>query len=130
MHGYARLSEDVLTLADGLQVPGQVFHEIKYYRSTQDPYLIELSDGVLGLAIEASQLPGRQTNILPSPFKSMIDSHLLDANMFSTVWPTDTREQGSLLFSGYDEDLLDGELVSHPLFPEDTTDWQIGVESV
>ena len=88
----------------------------------------------LGLAVEKQWMPGldrRPTeNILPSPFKNMIDNNLLDENMFSVVWPSETQEEGSLVFGSYDEDLLAGGLVSHHLFPEDTTGWQVELESI
>jgi saccharopepsin len=132
---YARLSEDVLTLADGLQVSGQVFHEIKYY-SWVDYFYSDLFDGVaLGLAVEKESRPGlgghrRGENILPSPFKNMMNKNLLDENMFSIVWPSETQEEGSLIFGGYDEDLLGEELISHPLFPKNTTGWQVELESI
>lgn len=114
---------------DGLQVPGQTFHEIKYYRGWHDDMGAEYFDGVLGLSIDQPMRPFGSPNILPSPFKRMIDNHLLDANTFSIVWPTEAREQGSLIFGGYAEDLLDGKLISHPLFPENTAKWQIEMES-
>lgn len=60
----------------------------------------------------------------------MINQSLLDANMFSIVWPTDAREKGNIIFGGYDEDLLDGDLVTHPIFPENTTKWQVELESL
>jgi saccharopepsin len=107
-----------------------VFHEIKYFEEDHyGNYGAEFFDGVLGLTVE-KPWPPRLNNILPSPFRSMIDHNLLDTNMFSIIWPTETRGQGSLIFGGYDEDLLDGELVSHPLYPEDTTSWQIEIEGV
>ncbi|KAE8449572.1 hypothetical protein EG329_007902 [Mollisiaceae sp. DMI_Dod_QoI] len=132
VYAYPRLSEDILTFADGLQVPGQVFHEIKYYEKQYGEFGAEYFDGVLGLAINKPWLPGGQgeLNILPSPFRNMIDHNVLDSNMFSIVWPTEAREHGNLMFGGYDEDLLDGELVSHSLFPENTTKWQIEIEGV
>jgi len=120
-----------MTFTDDLQVPGQVFHEIKYY---EDVYYYDdsddLFDGVLGLAIEESWPPRFDQNILPSPFKTMIDNNLLSTNMFSVVWPTEEREQGTLTFGGYDEDLLDGELISHSLFPANTTKWEVEIEGL
>jgi saccharopepsin len=119
-----------LTFADGLQVSGQVFQEIKYYENTYEPLSIDLFDGVLGLAFEKPWLSAfrNPSNFLPSPFRSMIDQSVLDVNMFSIVWPAAAREQGSIMFGGYDEDLLDGELVSHALFPENIARWQVEVE--
>jgi saccharopepsin len=88
----------------------------------------------LGLAVEKQWMPGLDRgpteNILPSPFKNMIDNNLLDENKFSIIWPSETQEEGSLVFGSYDEDLLAGDLVSHPLFPEDTTRWQVELESI
>jgi saccharopepsin len=110
-----------------------VFHDIKYYQWVDNLYT-DLFDSVLGLAVEKACFPGDEPqqwkNILPSPFRSMIDKSILDENMFSIVWPSETHEEGSLTFGGYEEDLLDGELVAHPLFPENTTKWQVEVESV
>lgn len=130
--GYARLAEDTLTLADELQVPGQVFHDIKYYRSVQVERWGGLFDGALGLAIDGFWFPGsiEGPNILPSPFRTMVDNHFLDVNIFSIAWPSGTQEEGSLIFGGYDEDLLDGGLTPLPLFPEGTTKWQVEIESV
>jgi saccharopepsin len=87
---------------------------------------------VLGLTIEESWPPRFEgsRNILPSLFKTMIDNNLLSTNMFSVVWPTEEREQGTLTFGGYDEDLLDGELISHSLFPENTTKWEVEIEGL
>ncbi|KAE9380048.1 acid protease [Stipitochalara longipes BDJ] len=132
---FARLSEDVLTFADGLQIPGQVFHDIKYYQWV-DYYYTDLFDSaVLGLTIDKQWFPGNRgppeaENILPSPFRSMIDNNLLDENKFSIVWPSETQKEGSLTFGGYDETLLYGELTSLPLFPENTTKWQVELESI
>ena len=130
---YARLSEDTLTFPNGLQIPSQVFHDIKYYQWVDSLYT-DLFDSVLGLAVEKAWFPGGEPpqwrNILPSPFRSMIDNSILDENMFAIIWPSETQEEGSLTFGGYDEDLLDGELVAHPLFPENTTKWQVEIESV
>ena len=124
--GWARLSEDVLTFGDGLQVPGQVFHDIKYYSWVDYMYTDLFDSAVLGLTIDkywfpSNRGPPQSENILPSPFRSMIENNLLDENIFSIVWPSETQEEGSLTFGGYHEDLLEGELVSLPLFPQNTT---------
>lgn len=109
-----------------------MFHEVKYYENPRDEWGVGLFDGVLGLAIDMPWIPGpfRALNILSSPFRNMVDHGTLDKNMFSIVWPSEVREQGDLMFGGYDEELLDGELVAHPLVPENTTNWQIGIEKV
>jgi saccharopepsin len=65
VYGYARLSEDVLTLTDRLQVPGQTFHEIKYYRGWYDDTGAEYLDGVVGLSIDQPMHPFGSPNILP-----------------------------------------------------------------
>jgi len=59
----------------------------------------------------------------------MIDNKLLDANMFSIAWPDENKE-GSLTFGGYDESLISGELNPLPLFPSNTTHWQVEMESL
>jgi saccharopepsin len=96
----------MLTLTEGVQIPGQVFHEIKYYEDVYYDPATELPlDGVLQLAVDRPWPPHFQgsRNILPSPFRSMIDHSLLAINMFSIALPTKEREQGSLTFGGYDE---------------------------
>jgi saccharopepsin len=110
-----------------------MFEEITRYLSWwggdwQDPF----PDGVLGLAIGKEHIPGEfgMPTTLPSPFRSMVEQHVLDKNLFSIVFPTEEREQGSLTFGGYDEDLLDGPLVSHAIYPPNTTSWQFEIESV
>jgi saccharopepsin len=133
--GWARLSEDHLTFGDGLQVPGQVFHDIKYYSWVDYMYTDLFDSAVLGLTIDKywfprNRGPPQSENILPSPFRSMIENNLLDENMFSIVWPSETQEEGSLTFGGYHEDLLEAELVSLPLFPQNTTKWQVELDSI
>jgi saccharopepsin len=93
---------------------------------------VPFPDGILGLAIGKEFTPGEfgTPNILPSPFRSMVDQKVLDKNMFSIVFPSEEREQGSLTFGGYDEDLLDGELISHPIYPKNTVRWQFEIQSV
>jgi len=131
---WAKLAEDVLTLGDGQQVPGQVFHDIKYYQWVDYMYTDFFDSAVLGLTIDKQWYPGDRggpqiENILPSPFRSMIDKELLDENMFSVVWGDETQE-GSLTFGGYGTDFLEGELASLPMFPENTTKWQVELESI
>lgn len=130
----ARLSEDVLTFTDEVRVPAQIFHEITHYTDWWDFENLgfPFPDGVLGLAIDKERIPGQfgTPGILPSPFKNMVDQKILEKNMFSIVFPSEEREQGSLTFGGYDEDLLDGELISHPIYPENTTQWQFEIQSV
>jgi saccharopepsin len=133
-YAWAQLSEDTLTFPGGLQVPKQVFHEIKHYEYVYDyGWGCEFFDGVLGLAADPSfTVPywWGTPNVLPGQFKSMVDNNVLDTNMFSIVWPTEAREQGTITFGGYDEDLLEGELVPHALFPKNTTLWQVELEGL
>ncbi|KAH8817016.1 aspartic peptidase domain-containing protein [Xylogone sp. PMI_703] len=130
----AHLSEDVLIFTDGVQVPSQIFHEATHYTEwwTVEGFDIPFADSILGLSMgkEFQQGQWGLPNVLPSPLRNMVDQKVLEKNMFSIVFPSDEREQGSLTFGGYDEDLLDGELISHPMYPRNRTRWQLEVQSV
>jgi saccharopepsin len=90
---YARLSQDVLTIGDGqLQVPRQLFHELTYIVEGVHPFDTGLFDGVLGLTVGPPSIP-RLNNLLPSPFRTMIDQNLLNANLFSIIWQTPSGTQ-------------------------------------
>jgi saccharopepsin len=60
----------------------------------------------------------------------MMANGILDENMFSMSFPRNETETGDLTFGGLNEDLFEGELISHPLSLQNTTNWQIHIESV
>ena len=94
---------------------------------------IHLYDGVLGLGMDYELRPWdptpRQSKI-PSLLKQMIARGFLERNMFSVLWPTDTKNAGDIMFGGLNESLFTGDLVSHPLLLGEKKQWGIRVESV
>jgi saccharopepsin len=120
-----------LNLADGLEVAGQHFHELRYYEMVWPDYGVKFFDSVLGLAFDGPSFIDPVTpSLLPSPFRTMMANGILDANMFSISFPRNETETGDLTFGGLNEDLFEGELISHPLSLQNTTNWQIHIESV
>ena len=124
------VNNESLTIAD-LVVPNQPFHELNHYDTVWPDFEHEHFDSVLGLAMDRSMLENPITqNILPSPIKRIVDEGLLDDNIFSILLPEHSGESGNIMFGGYNNDFFTGEPVSHPLFPESTTSWQIEVTSL
>lgn len=124
------VNNESLTIAD-LVVPNQPFHELNHYDTVWPDFEHEHFDSVLGLAMDRSMLENPITqNILPSPIKRIVDEGLLDDNIFSILLPEHPGESGNIMFGGYNNDFFTGEPVSHPLFPESTTSWQIEVTSL
>jgi hypothetical protein len=68
--------------------------------------------------------------ILHSPFQMMIEEGILDKNMFSLKFPQGETDEGYLIFGGYDNTTIEGNLVSHPIFPPHTKRWSIEVSSL
>jgi saccharopepsin len=128
---YGKDSIDTLTLVPGLEVAGQHFHELIYYEQVYPDTGTELFDAALGLAWEMNpsfENPQARSSLM-SPFRSLVEAAVLDENMFSILLPSKEAE-GDIMFGGYDSELFNGDLVQHSLFPANTTDWQIEVQSV
>jgi saccharopepsin len=120
-----------LTLADGLEVPGQRFHELRFYEMVWPDYGVTFFDSVLGLAFGGPWVnQPLAPSLVPSPFRTMMANGILDENMFSISFPRNENETGDLTFGGLNEDLFEGELISHPISLQNTTNWQIHIESV
>lgn len=131
VYAFGIVGEETLRLGE-LEVPDQQFLELKYYSYVYPDEDTLLFDSVLGLGYEGAMLEGPPpvANILPSPFQNIVKQGLLDENKFGLQLPRDENHIGDLTFGGYNGDLVDGEFVSHPLFPEDTTYWQIEAKSM
>ncbi|KAE9376509.1 acid protease [Stipitochalara longipes BDJ] len=128
---YGILGSDTLALTDDLEIAGQQFHELRFYEMVYPDYGVEFFDSVLGLAIDSQAFVDPVTpNILPSPFKTMMASRVLDENLFAISFPRNKSDTGDLTFGGVNEEFFEGELISHPLSLQNTTNWQIHVESV
>ena len=125
---YGKESVDNLNLGSGLNIPDQHFVDIKYYETVWPDFEVTLFDSVLGLAVEQPWKSGTAPS-LQSPFVNMIENGILDSNMFSIILPTDGRE-GDIMFGGYNSSLISGNLITHPLYPSNTRQWQIEADSV
>ena len=116
-----------------MQVPKLDFIELKYYENVWPDDELEVFDSVLGLAIEhvTEEREGGETPPrLPGTFRQMINEGLLDENVVSIRWPRTKDEIGDITFGGYDEKLFKGELVKHPLWPKNTTEWRVGIDAL
>lgn len=132
MMAYGTVDEDTLRLGE-LEIPGQQFVELQYYETVYPDEHILLFDSVLGLGYQGFMFdgPGTTHNILATPFRNMVDQGLLPANKFGLQLPRDEHSTGDLTFGGHNEALVsDDELVAHPLFPENTTYWQVQATSI
>jgi saccharopepsin len=124
------VDEDTLRLGE-LEVPNQQFVELKYYESVYPDEDVLQFDSVLGLGYDGFMFEYPYVpNVLPSPFNTMVQQGILDENKFALQVPRDQNTVGDLTFGGYNEDFVDGELVSHSLFPENTTYWHIQATSL
>ena len=128
IYAFGKESIDVLTLESGLSLKDQHFVDMKYYVEVWPDYEVEYFDSVLGLSID-KPWGSPETPILQSPLKNMIDSRALDSNVFSLLLPDDERE-GDLMFGGYNDSFISGDLNIHPLYPAGTTTWQIEASRV
>ena len=114
-------------------MPESHFQELSYYEEVYPDYGLEGWDSVLGLTYERPMWldDPRSPNTLASPFKTMVDSHALERNVFSIKLPRNDTEVGDIVFGGLNEDLSDEDsVVWNALYPENTTQWQIEVVGV
>jgi saccharopepsin len=119
------VSVDTVTLGDGLEIKHQPFEEVMSWRPVPG-YWEDSFDSVLGLAagdpiFDDPYMP----HVLPGPFATMASQGTLDENMVSLLLPHDDRVAGDIMFGGYDENLFKGKLSAHPLYPSNTTHWQV-----
>ena len=129
---YGKEAAETLTIGS-LSVPKQHFHDLTYYEEVFPDDDLAGWDSVLGLAWERPTWMDdpRLPNTLQSPFKTIVESEVLDRNVFSLKLPRNLSDDGGIVFGGWDEELIDkDELVYHPLYPEDTTLWQVKVTGV
>lgn len=137
--GEGFVSQDTITVGDGIQIPHHPFLEAN--RSW--PCAICMSDTILGLAIDkpdyvdSSQCSSKGENnsggCLPSPFSTLAKSGTLDRNVVGIILPRDDDDlrapPGEIMFGSLDEDLYEGPLSTHPLYPPGTTQWHIEATS-
>lgn len=130
LHAFGIVNEDTLRLGE-LEVPGQQFLELRYYQPVYLDQDILQFDSVLGLGYDGTMLnTPRHQGVLSSPFHTIVEQGILDENKFALRIPKEGNTAGDLTLGGYDEDVFDGDLVSHPLYPENTTYWNIQATSL
>lgn len=114
-------------------MPEQHFQELNYYEEVYPDDGFEEWDSVLGLSWERDSWMDdpRSPNTLPSPFKTIVESEVLDANVFSLQLPRNDSDGGEIVFGGSNEDLFEQEsMAHHPFYPKNTTQWQVEVSGV
>lgn len=146
---------DILTVAGGLQVSSQPFTEQDDYSPPYDesyrrskrasrpapliPWQLLNTHIKFGLAIhepwawlsvKASHPPVQFIEWDHSPFRMMIEEGVLDKNIFSLKFPQNEKDEGHLIFGGYDSTAFEGDLVSHPIFPPSTPHWSVEASSL
>jgi len=126
-HGKGFVSQDTLAVGDGIHVPHLPFLEANY---TSPTFLEGAVDTVIGLAIDKPRYLESSHHFLPSPFATLVKENVLDRNIVSILLPRNDDDLGDIMFGDLDEALYEGDLSSHPLYPSDTTQWQIEANSV
>lgn len=128
---------DTLTVAGGIQVPNQPFLLDLGFSYNVEEKLPGHQYSGFGLAVG----PPRKTHqdkpyrigeiqTVLSPFRNMIDSKVLDRNMFSLRLARNLTDEGHIMFGGYDNNQFEGDLVNHPWYMPETSFWSIEVSSV
>jgi hypothetical protein len=139
--GEGFVAQDTITVGDGIEIRRHPFLEAN--RSSS--YVFDGSDTILGLAIDkpeyvdSSQCSSKgkydSGGCLPSPFATLARLGILDRNVVSIILPRDDdgdirAPPGEILFGALDQNLYDGPLSTHPLYPPGTTQWHIEATSV
>lgn len=129
--GKGILSLDTITLGDYLRVPQHEFLEAS--QLSVAPFLFEAVDTTLGLAIDnplREDSPNARKECSPGLLSTMKKENILDRNVFSILLPKSEADLGEIAFGAINDDLYEGELSKHPLFPANTLDWQIEADFV
>lgn len=129
--GKGILSLDTVTLGDYLRIPQHEFLEAS--QLTLAPFLFEAVDTTLGLAIDnppRENASNAQKEHLPGLLSTIKKEKVLDRNVFSILLPRSEADLGEIAFGAINDDLHEGELSKHPLFPANTLHWQIEVDFV
>ncbi|KAH0545103.1 hypothetical protein GP486_008472, partial [Trichoglossum hirsutum] len=124
------VSVDTVTVGEGLEIKHQPFEEATSWRPVPG-YWEGAFDSVLGLAVEDPIYDDPYVpHVLPGPFSTLAKQGTLDENMFSLLLPLGDHDLGDIMFGGYDEELFEGELSAHPMYPSNTTHWQVETTAV
>eukprot|EP00578_Thalassiosira_sp_NH16_P011508 CAMPEP_0181119848 /NCGR_PEP_ID=MMETSP1071-20121207/23819_1 /TAXON_ID=35127 /ORGANISM="Thalassiosira sp., Strain NH16" /LENGTH=417 /DNA_ID=CAMNT_0023204419 /DNA_START=41 /DNA_END=1294 /DNA_ORIENTATION=+ len=114
-------SNDKVTLADDIEVTGQMFAEVENAGGLGVGYMLGKFDGILGLGFEGLALGGAAT-----VFKNAIDQNMVAQQMFA--FDLGDNSDGELTFGGYDDSKFTGEIswvsLSEPKY------WQIDIENI
>ena len=128
MWGKGEVSFDTVTLGEGVKVQHHPFVEAE--QSSSGPWAPDLVDSVLGLSMSRPVVNTTMTkHFLPGILETMAKEKTLDHNIFSLLLPRGDGDTGDLMFGDYDKAFFEGELSTHPLYPDNTTDWAVEATS-
>ncbi|CAF9928767.1 MAG: Vacuolar protease A [Heterodermia speciosa] len=126
--GRGEVSSDSVTLGEGVEVQHHPFVEAE--QSSSGPWAPESVESVLGLSMKRPVVDtGMTKHFLPGILETMAEEKTLDRDVFSLLLPRGDGDRGDLVFGDYDKALFKGELSTHPLYPENTTDWAVEATS-
>jgi len=114
------LSQDKVTVGS-LTVDDMVFAEISNVKGLGLAFAIGKFDGILGLGWPSISVDG-----IKPVFTQLVESGVLDSNVFSFYLPSDSSEKGELSIGGIDNTKFTGDISWVPLSAE--TYWQINMD--
>jgi len=114
-------SLDTVTLAEDLDVEGQMFAEIEDAGGLGFAYSLGKFDGILGMGFESISVGGA-----PTVFGNAVSQGVVDESIFAFY--LGDMSDGELTFGGIDESKFDGSTLSYVNLTE-TTYWQIDLNS-
>ena len=113
---------DVVTLAQDLQVENQLFASVHDAKGMGLAYTLSNFDGILGLGFDSISVGGVKT-----VFHNAWEQGVVQKGMFAFYLGND--EDGELTFGGYDEDKFEGDDLAWVKLSH-ATYWQIDVDNV
>lgn len=128
MWGKGEVSLDTVTLSGGIEVPHHPFVEAE--QSSSGPWAPSSVDSVLGLSMARPFVNTTMTkHFLSGILETMVKEKTLDHNVFSLLLPRGDGYLGDLMFGDFDKTLFEGELSTHSLYPDNSTDWAVEATS-
>ena len=128
MWGKGEVSFDSVTLGGGVEVQHHPFVEAE--QSSSGPWAPDSVDSVLGLSMARPVVNTTMTkHFLPGILETMAKEKTLDHNIFSLLLPRGDGDVGDLMFGDYDKAFFEGEFLTLPLYPDNTTDWAVEATS-
>jgi hypothetical protein len=115
-----KLSQDNVMMGS-LPINDMVFAEIDNVKGLGLAFSVGKFDGILGLAFPSISVGG-----ITPPFTKLVESGVLDMNVFSFYLPSDASKKGELSFGGIDTSKYTGDMNYINLASE--TYWQINMD--